>query len=234
VLEGELQVTRTLNGTPTVMGTTPRGIIGGELALLYNAPSLVSARAIMPSRLMIFDKSCFRQIFADAPTVGARIFQIAAERTQNFAAAVKQQEKLAALGKLSAGLAHELNNPASATRRAADTLRELLPELQIQTLKLNTLGLADDEIQCLIEYQHKATVRAGDTPLLTALQRSEREDEVSDWLDEHDVPGGWKMASTFVEMGFTPSYQTWQRTCQRKACRLSWGGCTARWARRPC
>jgi CRP-like cAMP-binding protein len=115
VLEGELQVTRTFNGSRTVLGTTPRGIIGGELDLLNGTLSHVNSCAILPSRLMVFEAEAFRQLFAACPPVGTRVLQTAAQRMAGIATTVKQQEKMAALGKLSAGLAHELNNPAAAS-----------------------------------------------------------------------------------------------------------------------
>jgi CRP-like cAMP-binding protein len=112
VLEGELQVSRTVDGREIIMGTTPRGIMGGEIPLLNRIPANINARAIMPCRLMVFDEQAFREIFTACPVVGMRILQTATERMQRTASILKQQEKMAALGKLAAGLAHELNNPA--------------------------------------------------------------------------------------------------------------------------
>lgn len=113
VLEGELQITRTINKQEMVLGTTPRGIIGGEVALLHGTPSDMSVRAIVPSHLLVFEQQAFFALFATCPMVGSRILRTATERMHQFAAMLQQQEKMAALGKLSAGLAHELNNPAA-------------------------------------------------------------------------------------------------------------------------
>ncbi|GAB4450048.1 MAG: ATP-binding protein [Chloroflexi bacterium OHK40] len=203
VLEGELQVIRTHNGRETVMGTTPRGIMGGELAILNGIPSSVTARAILPSRLMVLGLAAFRQMFAAAPPLGTRVLQTAAERMQNFAAFQKQQEKLAALGKLSAGLAHELNNPASAAQRAASSLRTALPVLQSRALRLCKLGMGAEQIDRLAAYQETLVARLGSLAPLSTIERSDREDTLGDWLAERDVPGAYDVAAALVELGVT-------------------------------
>lgn len=203
VLEGELQITRKTNGTPVVMGTTPRGIMGGELGLLAGAAASATAQAIMPCRLMVFNEPEFRALFGMCPVVGTRILQTAAQRMSGNAERLKQNEKLAALGKFAAGLAHELNNPAAAARRATQTLRELLPDLQDQTMRLNTLGLTEKQMQHLNTIQRDTIANAGHAPVLSPLERSRREDEISDWLDEIGVSKGWEVSPVYVNAGVT-------------------------------
>lgn len=203
VLEGEIQIIRTVNGKETVMGTTPRGIMGAEVSMLNATPSSVTARALVPSRLLVLGLAAFRQMFAAAPPLGSKVLQIAAQRMQSFASLVQQQEKLAALGKLSAGLAHELNNPAAAARRAAESLRSTLPQLNSRALTLCKLGLGEAQLDRLSAYQLDVAIRQGNLPPLSTIERADREDALGDWLADQGAPEPYAMAAAYVHAGIT-------------------------------
>lgn len=202
VLEGEMQVTRTMEGKLIVLGTTPRGIIGGEISLLNGTASEVNSFAILPTRLMVFERPAFRAMFAHAPTVGARVLKTAVQRLAGVVSYAKQHEKMTALGKIAAGLAHELNNPAAAARRAANSLRDMLVDLEVQTLNLHRLGLTDEQLQGLLTVQYDA-IGSRAASGLNPIERSDRENEIGDWLDSLGVPKSWEMAASFVNTGVT-------------------------------
>lgn len=204
VLEGELQVKRTVHGKDMVLGTTPRGIIGGEIGLLHGKPSDLTVQAIVPSHLLVFEQQAFFELFSACPTVGARILQTATERMHMFASLLQHQEKMAALGKLAAGLAHELNNPAAAAQRAAKMLSETLPVLHACTMKLNTLCASRALLDELLAFQQQVIAQAPTMPPLAPLEQSDREEEMSDWLAQHTISEPWEMASSFVAAGLTP------------------------------
>jgi signal transduction histidine kinase len=110
---------------------------------------------------------------------------------------------MAALGKLSAGLAHELNNPAAATRRATASLREALPRLHERTVLLCVAGLDSDDFAALIDFKHRAAERAPQLPPLSTIARAEQEDTLSDWLDGIGVATAWEIAPILVSAGLT-------------------------------
>jgi signal transduction histidine kinase len=203
VLEGEMQVSRLLQGVVTVMGTTPRGITCGQLNILNNTPSEQTIQAIMPCRLLVFGPEAFSANFSACPVVGSRILRIAAERMAMFVSQETHLEKMAALGKLSAGLAHELNNPAAAARRAAQSLRETLPALQVETMALNRYNFSLEQTEALIDLQRNLISRVSHAPVLNPLDRSDLEETVGNWLTDNDVNNGWEIAPVLVNAGFS-------------------------------
>jgi signal transduction histidine kinase len=127
---------------------------------------------------------------------------VMSNRVRNFTELRQQNEKMLALGKLSAGLAHELNNPASAIVRDSSTLKEHL-QLQPAILKdLITIRMSDEQADQLNEQLFKV-LGVTDRPHLTLKQRTLREDEIADWLEENNVKDSYKIAENFVDFDFT-------------------------------
>jgi len=116
---------------------------------------------------------------------------------------LRQSEKLATLGKLSAGITHELNNPASAALRGADHLKNSLSELQKTQFKLGKLSLTDEQLE-KIKYLNEMIYEKSKQPNeLDPLTKSDRENEIEEWLEEKGITNCWELASTIVSTGFT-------------------------------
>ena len=114
---------------------------------------------------------------------------------------VSQRERLLALGSLSAGLTHELNNPAAAAVRATATLQQRVSKMREKLAALAAGHLDEAALQTLIKFQDEAAQKVADAPKLTALESADREDDISDWLEDHGVGHGFEIASTFVAAG---------------------------------
>jgi len=117
---------------------------------------------------------------------------------------LRQSEKLATLGKLSAGMAHELNNPAAATQRGASQLQATISHLQQTHLGLGKLGLSDPQLESLLALDRLAGERARDPADLDSLARSDREHELETWLDGQGVKNAWEVAPTLASFGYEP------------------------------
>jgi signal transduction histidine kinase len=117
------------------------------------------------------------------------------------AAAISERQRLQALGALSAGLMHELNNPAAAASRATGALRQRVAGMRHKLGMLAAGKVPADRLDALVELQEEVIEKAAKAPTLTAMQASDREDELGDWMDEHRVTGGWDLAPVFAQAG---------------------------------
>ena len=116
--------------------------------------------------------------------------------------ALRQSEKLATLGKLSAGIAHELNNPASATLRGADQLRETLSKLEKAMFSLGKLNMSEEQETRLETDLQKVERTINLSVDISSLSRADREHEIENWLDNNDVDEAWSLAPILVTAGF--------------------------------
>ncbi|MGN9777129.1 ATP-binding protein [Micromonospora sp. H33] len=114
---------------------------------------------------------------------------------------VGERERLLALGALSAGLTHELNNPAAAAVRATSALRGRVAKMRHKLAMIADGRLDGRRLHDLVALQEEAVKRAAEAPPLTPLAASDAEDELADWLDEHGVRGAWELAPTLVAGG---------------------------------
>jgi signal transduction histidine kinase len=115
---------------------------------------------------------------------------------------LRQSEKLATLGKLSAGMAHELNNPAAAAQRGASQLEATFVQLQQTYLKLGDMQLTPAQLETLLSLDRRAQARARRPAELDSLARSDREAEFETWLEEQGVERAWEVAPALVNLGY--------------------------------
>lgn len=164
-----------------------------------------TAHAIVESRGARLHKSKFDEMLNRMPVLHQRLVSIMADRIRESTLADQQREKLMALGKISAGLAHELNNPASAARRAARNLRQEFTSVRTAALQLEKRGLPLSSRLFLAQLDTDWSEHAGAHSALDTLERSEREEEFAGWLEDHGIPNSWDLAARLVDAGFDRS-----------------------------
>jgi signal transduction histidine kinase len=202
VLEGRVKITKQFGADRQTLAIHSRGHFAGEISMLNGRPAVASGHALGSARLVRIENARFRKFAAEGSPLARMVLAAMARRSDEVEAHSRQQDKLAALGKMSAGLAHELNNPASAARRAAMLLVEALTSLRSQAI----------EHDCRFTESERATLRHVElelhngnmaAPVLGALERSDLEEQMAEWLDRHGVADSWDLAPTLADAGFT-------------------------------
>jgi signal transduction histidine kinase len=206
LLDGTVVTRRRVEGEEIEIGrTNQRGVYSGATQAYVRTaetmPYTGSMQAVTDTRLLVFD----------AVELAVRIrawFPMAMHLVEGLFVGLRssneiigRRERLLALGRLSAGLTHELNNPAAAAVRATSSLRE-----RVAGMRHKLAGLADGKLDAdtlirLTDVQEEAVRALASAPDLTPLQTSDAEDELTDWLDEHEVPNGWELAAPLVAAG---------------------------------
>jgi len=202
LVDGELTVTKWIRGRSVTLNRLEPVTFVGEISVMTGFPPMATVRTVTDARLLFFDIRLFREIFAKTPLVGI-LLSTMAERLRRMEAAVRQEEKLTALGRLSAGLAHELNNPAAASVRAARQLPDVLLRLQALAFQLNELKLSPEQLAHLTARQEEVMARMSQPDRLDPLERSDREELVAAWIEAHGVDQGWQLAPMLVRAQIT-------------------------------
>jgi signal transduction histidine kinase len=203
ILRGEIHVRRRNSG-PLALFIGRAGQMTGLLPFSRMKAYGGDGYTIGPVWVLDIPKNLFPAMLEAIPSMGQRCVSVLLDRVREVTRMEQQAEKLAALGKLAANLAHELNNPASAAQRSAATLFGELREYGDQKYRLGKLCLSEDESERYRDWITKARQRMSTYSIETAtpakpLAASDREEELTRWLIAHNIPEPWRIAPALSE-----------------------------------
>ncbi|MEU4656912.1 ATP-binding protein [Streptomyces sp. NPDC023723] len=206
LLEGTVVLSRRVGGDevetnraarPGVYAGAMQAYLGDRVPQTYNN----SLRVTEPTRFFVLPADTFASIMQEWFPMAVHLLEGLFFGSKNSQRAVGQRERLLALGSLSAGLTHELNNPAAAAVRATASLRERVAKMRHKLAVIAGGPFSQEALAELIDIQERTAERVAKAPALSPMEAADREDAVTDWLDDHNIRDGWQLAPTFVQAG---------------------------------
>jgi signal transduction histidine kinase len=206
LLDGTLVLSRRVGADDVeVNRTSERGVyagafyayLGDRVPQVYNN----SLRVTEPSRFFVLGAGSFAGLMHDWFPMAVHLLEGLFFGVQNTQQMIGQRERLLALGSLSAGLTHELNNPAAAAVRATSALRERVAGMRQRLATIATGPYDRTTLETLIPLQERAVELVSKAPALSPIEASDREDGITGWLEDHGVADGWDLAPIFVQAG---------------------------------
>ena len=202
IISGSIELFRIQNNSKLSIAQLTAGTITGTLPFSRAKVVIANVQCLEETQVMTFPKEKLREMITLHYELTQALVIVMTSRVKEFTELEQQNEKMMALGKLSAGLAHELNNPAAAIVRGSASLKNHL-KLEPDSFKqLISVQMTSGEID-FVNSKMFAALENKNRPTLTMMQRSELEDDVTIWLEDHHVLECIDMAENFVEFGFT-------------------------------
>lgn len=206
LLDGSLVMSLSVEGTDLeLIRSDQRGVYAGATAAFVSGGSDQTYRgsvtAVTDCTFWVIDADIFGQAFRGWFPMATHLLEGMMLGLRNSQTIVAQRERLLALGRMSAGLTHELNNPAAAAVRATASLRERVAKMRQKLAKLANADIDPEALELLTTVQDAALERLAKAPKRTAMQLNDAEDELSDWLTDRGIDDGWEIAPTLAAAG---------------------------------
>lgn len=202
IMEGEIEIVKRSGNREVLLAIRPAGEVIGEMALLEQAPRMASVRAHTDARLLAIHHDELEKLLNASPSAARAMLTTMVGRLRNTEAMLRESDKMAQLGTLSAGVAHELNNPAAAVQRGAGQLKEAVARLEAVRERVMVLDLTPQQLDLISSVRQEAREKKSEQVSLGALERSDLEDELENYLERRNVEGAWEFVPILVQLGF--------------------------------
>lgn len=197
IQEGEIDILKITGEREVLIARRGPGDVIGEMALLDVAPRMAAARASTDSTLLSIPKAHLDELLENSAAAARGLFTVLLARWRETQGRLRQSERMAQLGTLTAGLAHELNNPAAAVQRSAGRLGEAVERLRAALAATSTVAVAHPDLKERLHTAPQAPQRLG------SLERADLESEVERVLTALDIPRPWELAEGVASSGMT-------------------------------
>lgn len=202
VIKGEFEIQIQTGPSLVKVDVRNPGDVVGEMALLSRAPRSATVMAKTDGETLCISQEAFENLLSTSSTAALAVLRwVMARLTQNESL-LHQQEKMAALGTMSAGLAHELNNPAAAAQRSASELNKTLMKWQLLTHQVEERAFQEKQEEWLSDFTKEAS-RRFEAPLkIDAVEKIDLVDQLQVWLEANGVESAWQLAPAMVNFGW--------------------------------
>lgn len=202
IQDGQIEILKNSSGRQVLISVRGAGDVIGEMALLEDAPRSASVRARTDAALLAIHQEQLDQLLSTSASAAKAMLHTVLGRWRAMSSALRQSEKMAQLGTFTAGIAHELNNPAAAVKRGAGQLKEVIDQYGRAEANMGRWSLSPAQQQALTEHERHAQDVALRPPDIDPLERSDKEYEIESWLDERSVENAWELAPLLVNIGY--------------------------------
>jgi signal transduction histidine kinase len=203
IKEGQIQIYKTVAGREVHLALRGPGEVIGEVSLLEAVPRTASGRAQEDSLLFVITHEQLDKLLSASPSAAITMLHTVTSRLKSSEQMLQQSEKLAQLGMLTAGIAHEINNPVAAVQRAASQLKSSLVRLQQAHLHPGLLSLSEEQWSKLSAWTPDSSQQTSKEEKWDLLWVDDLETELADWLEEKGFEDAWDLAPELVKLRIT-------------------------------
>ncbi|HSG45745.1 MAG TPA: ATP-binding protein [Anaerolineales bacterium] len=202
VVSGAFEIQKQTGQSLIKIDVRNEGDVLGEMALLSSAPRNATVMAVKDSETLCISKEVFDDLLSTSTAASLAVLNWVMSRLSQNEALLHQQERMAALGTLSAGLAHELNNPAAAAQRSASLLKESQAKWLVLTHEFEARAFQEKQTDWLNDFMEKAARKFESPVKLDALDKIDLVDQLQTWLEANNIESAWELAPVMVNFGW--------------------------------